>query len=147
MIILNIKIDLNSLFSQLNQADCVLNQFYWNCLLCSDCLLITQMILDDGSRDHKDLVYWLVHHFGPDWNISTTIGLIAMKFSRVINGFQRMNPNDFGDPMAFALAPLWGLPFVALSEASPQHWMDVVQTFMSPSGLITTTLVIPSLHI
>ncbi len=36
----------------------------------------------------------LVHHLGPDGNISTTIKLITMKFGIEIHGPQRMNPTD-----------------------------------------------------
>ena len=43
--------------------------------------------------------------FGPDWNISTTIGCIAVTFHTVIRGPQRMNPHDFGEPLTFLLAP------------------------------------------
>ncbi len=46
----------------------------------------------------------------------STVGWIAMEFCTDIHGFQRMNPNDFGDPLTFPLAP----PFVFLSEMSQQ---------------------------
>ncbi len=44
-----------------------------------------------------------VHCFGSDGNISTTVGWIGMKFCTGIHGPQ--NPADFGNPMAFPLAP------------------------------------------
>lgn len=34
-----------------------------------------------------------------------TSGWINIKFDRDINGPQRLNPNDFGDPLTFLLAP------------------------------------------
>lgn len=46
-----------------------------------------------------------VHHFGPDWNISTAVGWIVMKFGSCILCLQRMNPNDFSDPQIFLPAP------------------------------------------
>lgn len=51
---------------------------------------------------------WLVHHFGSDWNSSTTIGWTDMKFCTDIHSPQRMNPYGFGDPLIFPLAPPWG---------------------------------------
>lgn len=41
-------------------------------------------------------------------NISATIGWIAMKCCTDIRGPQRMNPNVFGDPLTFHLAPPLG---------------------------------------
>ncbi len=38
-----------------------------------------------------------VHHFGPYWNISTTIWWIKMKSFMNIHEEERMNPIDFGD--------------------------------------------------
>ncbi len=40
----------------------------------------------------------LIHHFGPNWNISITIRWIA-------------SPTDFGDPLTFPLPPPWHLWF------------------------------------
>ncbi len=40
------------------------------------------------------MVGFSFHNFGPDWNISTTVEWIAMKFGADIHGPQRMNPND-----------------------------------------------------
>ncbi len=41
-------------------------------------------------------------HFGPDWNILTTTGSIAIKLCTDIHVTQRMNPNDdFGDALTF----------------------------------------------
>lgn len=46
---------------------------------------------------------WLVHSFGSDWNISTTIAWVVMKFGTdfVAN---RMNPVDFYDPLTFPVS-------------------------------------------
>ncbi len=65
-----------------------------------------------------------VHHFGPDWNTSTTTGWIAIKFCTDSWSPQRVNPSDFGDPLT--------------------GWMDCLEiwTFMSSSGWI---LGLPSL--
>ena len=38
-----------------------------------------------------------VHHFGPDRNISTTIGWIGVIFGTNVHGSTTMDPNDFGD--------------------------------------------------
>ncbi len=46
----------------------------------------------------------MVHHFGPDWNISTPTGRIAMKFCTDIYGAQVMYPNVFGDPLTSSSA-------------------------------------------
>ncbi len=43
----------------------------------------------------------LVNHSGPDWNISTAIGWIAMTLCTDIHGPQRINLTDFGDPLNF----------------------------------------------
>ncbi len=57
------------------------------------------------ALDRVMLVCWWVHHFSPDLNISTTIAWIGIKFCTDFHGSQRMNPNDFGDPMTFPLVP------------------------------------------
>ncbi len=44
-------------------------------------------------------------HFGPDRNVLTAIGRIAVKFCADIHGPQRMNATGFGDPLTFPLAP------------------------------------------
>ena len=41
-----------------------------------------------------------------------------MKFHIYTHGSQRMNPNDFGDPLTFFSAPM-RLTFVVLSDISP----------------------------
>ncbi len=41
-----------------------------------------------------------VHPFGPDWNTSTTIRRIALRFGAAINCPQRINCNNF-DPLTF----------------------------------------------
>lgn len=43
----------------------------------------------DGSVSH------LAHNFGPDWNILTTVGCVAMNLCQDIRCPQRMNSNDF----------------------------------------------------
>ncbi len=37
-----------------------------------------------------------VQYFGPEGNISTNVGWIAIRFSTDIYGPQRMKPNEFG---------------------------------------------------
>ncbi len=44
---------------------------------------------------------WLVRHFGPGWNISTTIGQIAIQGFTDIRGAQTMKPTDFGHHLTF----------------------------------------------
>lgn len=39
-----------------------------------------------------------VHHFAPDWSMSTTIGCIAKKLCADIQSLATMEPTDFGDP-------------------------------------------------
>ncbi len=46
----------------------------------------------------------LVYHFGVDWNISTTIGLIA-QFCTDVHGPDRMKSTDVGDPLTFLPSP------------------------------------------
>lgn len=41
----------------------------------------------------------LVRHFGHNWNISTIIGRISMKFWTNIRSLKRMKLTDFGDPL------------------------------------------------
>ena len=36
-----------------------------------------------------------LHHFGPDWNISNTIGWIVMKFCADVHRLHTINPNVF----------------------------------------------------
>ncbi len=43
-----------------------------------------------------------------DWNISTTIWWTALKFCTDIHGAQRMDPNDFDDPLTSWIAPSSG---------------------------------------
>lgn len=75
---------------------------------------------------------WL-HHFGPDLNISTTIGWIAT------NGCTDINPNNFGDSLTFPLVSPAG--FNSSCEIS-QHLIDglaqnVLQTFtVSRRGIV-----------
>lgn len=45
----------------------------------------------------------LIHHVAQDRNISTTVGLIALKFCADVTDPQRMNPTDFGNPLSFSL--------------------------------------------
>lgn len=44
-----------------------------------------------------------LHHFGPD--ISTTSKLIAMKICTDVDGAQKMDCNNVGDPLAIYLVP------------------------------------------
>ncbi len=46
----------------------------------------------------------LAHHFGPDWNISTTNRRMGTKFGTDIHGSQMTNDTD--DPLTFPVAPL-----------------------------------------
>ncbi len=69
------------------------------------------------------LVNWSVHHFGPDWNISTTIGWAVVKFCTDIHASQRMNPTDFDDSLTFPLVPPWGWHFWSLMEYLSAYWM------------------------
>lgn len=62
------------------------------------------------------------HHFGPNWNISTT-GWIAMKLCTDMNGAQTMNPSDFGDTLTFRLALPWGCHFCFLRTCLHNYWM------------------------
>ncbi len=45
------------------------------------------------------------------WNSSTSPGWDDTKFDKDIHGSQRMNPNDFIDPLTFPVAPLLGWHF------------------------------------
>ncbi len=47
-------------------------------------------------------------HFGTNWNISATTGGIVMKCGSDLHVLQRMNCDDFGDPLTFHLAPSSG---------------------------------------
>lgn len=55
----------------------------------------------DGNIGH------LVNHFGPDVNILTVIGWIAMNFWTYTHGPQRMNYTDFGDHTELFCSHLW----------------------------------------
>lgn len=44
----------------------------------------------------------LVHLFGSDWNISTAMWGVALKFCPDIYVSQGMNPTVFSDPLAFS---------------------------------------------
>ncbi len=41
--------------------------------------------------------YWLVHHFGSDWNISIAIRWTTVKFCADTHVFLRINCTNFGD--------------------------------------------------
>lgn len=58
-------------------------------------------------------VGWLVSlpHFGPDGKISTAFEWISTNLCTDIHGPNRMNPNGFGEPMTFPLAPPAGQSF------------------------------------
>ncbi len=65
-----------------------------------------------------------VRHFLPDWNISTTIGWIAMKFSTgkyFLRGPLRMNPTDISDVSSSATRRL---TFMVLSEMNQEPLFD-----------------------
>lgn len=71
------------------------------------------------------LVGWSVHHFGLDWNISTTFERIFVKSGTEIHSSQRIKVNDFCDSLAFYLEPPAGQSFCLASEVSQD-----VQTFV-----------------
>lgn len=48
---------------------------------------------------------------GFEWNISTTIGWVAMKLGTDIHDSLRMNWNNFDDPLTSPLAPSSGQTF------------------------------------
>ena len=56
----------------------------------------------------------------------------------VIHGSQRMDPNDFGNPLTFSTIVSMRLTFVVVSEMLRQilngRPLNLVQTFMSSSG-------------
>ncbi len=59
-----------------------------------------------------------------------------------------MNPNHFGDPLTFSIAPPAGQS-IHLSKETLQHLLDrltqnYVQTFMVPRRCILLTLMIPT---
>ncbi len=92
---------------------------------CHQILVPRQWILinfDQEEKSRESSKFSLVR-----WNISASTRWIGTKFSTDIHGSQTMNPNDFGDPQTFSLAPPW------LSDGLP--W-NLVQTFMVPSGWI-----------
>ncbi len=64
-----------------------------------------------------------VCHFGAEWNSSTTIGWIAMGICTGIHDPQRMNPNDFGDPLTFPLAPPQGSNLWFWVKCLSSYWM------------------------
>lgn len=47
----------------------------------------------------------LVHPFGPDWSITTTMRWTAMEFGSEIHVPLKMKWNNVGDPLPFDLAP------------------------------------------
>ncbi len=76
-----------------------------------------------------------VYHFGPDWNISTTTWLIAMKFYPVIHGSpedQSYWSSDFSSSTAMRLT------FVIFIEMSI-WWIAKKHTFMFSSWWIVIT--------
>ncbi len=71
-------------------------------------------------------VSWVVHHFGPDWNTSTTIRGIVMKFHADIHDPKMMNPPDFSYSLTFPVAPPWGSHFFVFSEKHlNNYWKDI----------------------
>ena len=48
------------------------------------------------------LILWSVHCFGPDWNTSSITG--STGFCAGSRGPQKMQPNDFGDPLTFSFS-------------------------------------------
>ncbi len=116
------------------------NSLNWSSLNCLNC------------RNHavSDILHLFCTYqpacFVLDWNISTTIWWIAMKFSTGIHVPYRMNPTDFGDPLNFPLVPPWGshLEFrVKYLDSYPMRLLcNLQEIFKIPRGYIVTTLVI-----
>lgn len=73
------------------------------CLICLDAVLRATLVEWMGWQCQT------VRHFGPDGNISATIGWMKMTFCTDINGPQTMNPTGSGDPLSFPLASPLGL--------------------------------------
>ncbi len=96
-------------------------------------------------------VCWLVHHFGPDWNISTTIRWYAMKFCGDIYCPQSTNTTNIGDPLSLTQDWPAGQSFHLSSEIS-QHLLDgltpnVVRMFMGRRWWTLMTLEIPRIFL
>ncbi len=80
----------------------------------------------------------LVCHFGPDWNISTTTGWIALTFYADIHGALRMNHPDFDDPdqtrsdffaVSIPFSAYYRLETEALSWKRGNFWSGSSNTF------------------
>ena len=77
--------------------------FYWFTLnnVLSPCVFLA-MLTNSMASGMAMLICWsfnMANHFGPDCNISTTIGWIAMKFATDIQSPETKNSNDFGGPL------------------------------------------------
>lgn len=79
------------------------------------------------------LCQWLIHHSGLFWNISTSIGLIAIKCCRGVYGPQMRNQSNNCDPLTFPLAP-WR-SFLVFSISTSTGW-----AFIVPRGWTLPTL-------
>lgn len=69
-----------------------------------------------------------VHSFGPDWNISTTFGSIAVTFCTDTNNPHWMNPIDFGEPPGFSSCATATLTVVILSVFDKKNLQIYVLT-------------------
>lgn len=68
--------------------------------------------------------YIYIPPLGPDWNISKTIGCIAMQFWANIHCSQRMNLTDVHDPHDFfSVAPPWGSLFFIEMSKNTAEWI------------------------
>lgn len=57
--------------------------------------------------DPKAPAAWLPMSDGPNWNISTDFGWIAMNVCTDINSHQGIHSHDFADPLTFPLSSSW----------------------------------------
>ncbi len=99
---------------------------FCNCLF----LYSNEVLIDSGLFTHASSregnVGQSVHHFSSDWNVSTTIGWIAIKVCTDIHGSQTMNPNDFDDPLTFPLVPPWGWRLWFWVKCLDNCWMNYI---------------------
>lgn len=73
-------------------------------------------------------VWWLVHPFFKDWNISTPIWWITTKCCTDIQGFQKIKPTDFGDPPWLRPSvPPWSWHVWFRLKCLNKFWMDSIR--------------------
>lgn len=105
---------------RLTQIDAFWQTRFRRAIFSPSVLTTRRLVMMAGQTDH---------HSAPDWNTSTTVGLIAMKSCLSIQVLQEMNPSTFGDLHTF--------PLGATSRSMFPSY-TVKYSFSIPAGRIDT---------